>query len=156
MGTRQSSRRAARLSWGVLNADNWNVGLSAAAGRTMETMGNRILDGDPGQTTLAALDATWLVNAFEHRFEADIGKLRDEKAWAVFYRLGWVLDGEARWKAEAQPQYLSLAEDGAFGFSLCLSWLATADLTIRAQYDYNDAGEDHRVLVQLYYYKQVL
>ncbi len=147
---------AGRVSWGVLNAGNFNVGLSGAMGETMETMGNQVLDDDPRKMALVAFDATWLRDGFEHRFEADYGRLWEEDAGGLFYRLGWVLDGEARWKLEAQPQYIAIGEKKSFGFSFCLSHLLTADLTLRAMYDYNEREDDHRIILQAYFYKQVL
>jgi hypothetical protein len=147
---------AGRVSLGVLNRDNWNAGLSAALGETLETMGNQMLDDEPRRMALAALDATLLRDNIEHRFEADAGRLWGEPAWIVLYRLGWALDGEARWKLEAQPQYVSLDGEKSFAFSLCASHVLTPDVTLRAMYDYNDLERDHRILLQVYLYRQVL
>jgi hypothetical protein len=147
---------AARVSYGVLARDNWNVGLSAAAGETLETMGNRVVDDEPRETYLAALDATLLRDQFEHRFEADAGRIRDEEAWVLLYRLGWVLDGEARWKLEAQPRYLSMAGEGSFLLSVAATHVLTPDITVRAMYDYDERNDDHRFIFQVYLYTRVL
>jgi hypothetical protein len=147
---------AARVSRGVLSGDNWNVGLSASAGETLETMGNQVLEEEPRDMALAALDATLLRDGLEHRFEADAGKLWGDDAWALFYRLGWVLDGEGRWKIEAQPQYLAVGGEKSFGFSFGGTHLLTPDVTLRLMYDYSQAEDDHRVILQVYLYKQVL
>jgi len=37
--------------------------------------------------------------------------------------------------------------------SLCFSALITADLTFRTMYEFNHVEDDHRAIVQLYYYK---
>jgi hypothetical protein len=146
---------AGRISYGVLARDNYNLGLSVSAGDTLETMGNQVLVGEPRAMRLAAVDVTLLRNSFEHRLDVEGGKLWNEDAWAVFYRLGWVLDGEARWKLEAQPTRLSVGGEEDFQFSLCATHVLSADLTLRVMYNYDDLEQDHRVVLQLYYYKQV-
>jgi hypothetical protein len=146
---------AARASAGVLAQENWNLGLSAAAGKTLETMGYTVLDRDPKRLALLSLDLTVLRNRLEHRLEAMGGELLDERAWALLYRLGIVLDGESRWKVEGQPSYLRTGDEDSVQAAVCLSHQATPDLTIRTEYAYESLEPDHRVLLQLYYYHRL-
>ena len=71
---------------------------------------------------------------------------------AVMYRLGILFGPEERLKIEAQPTYWR-SGDNNWLMSLCFSALATSDLTFRTMYEYNHAEDDHRVILQLYYYK---
>ncbi|HEY6000164.1 MAG TPA: hypothetical protein VI078_12825 [bacterium] len=146
---------AARVGHGVVNRDNWTLGLSAAAGETLETMGNAVLESEPADLRLVALDAALLRDNLEHRVELEGGRLWGESAFAVLYRLGVLLDGEGRWRIEAQPEYLEAGGEKGFQGDLCLSVLATADLTLRLLYSYNEADDDHRVVFQVYYYHQI-
>jgi len=146
---------AGRVGYGVVNRDNYTLGLSFAGGRTLETMGNAVLEAEPADFRMLALDAALLRDNLEHRLELDAGRLWGEDAWAVFYRLGILLDGEGRWKIEAQPEYVETGGERGFQGDLCVSVLATADLTVRLLYSYNELEDDHRVVLQLYYYRQI-
>ncbi len=39
--------------------------------------------------------------------------------------------------------------------SLCISALATSDLTVRLAYTYDHSTDDNRVVLQLYYYHKM-
>jgi hypothetical protein len=146
---------AGRVGYGVVNRDNYTLGLSVAWGETLETMGNAVLDPEPAALRLVAFDAALLRDNVEHRVEFEAGRLWGEGAFAVSYRFGILFDGEGRWKLEGQPQYLEAGGQQGFQGDLCLSVLATADLTLRMLYSYNEPADDHRVVLQLYYYRQI-
>jgi hypothetical protein len=146
---------AGRVGYGVVNRDNYTIGLSAAAGETLETMGNAVLESEPADLRLVALDAALLRDNFEHRVEVETGRLWGEDAFAVLYRVGVLFDGEGRWKLEVQPQYLKAGGEKGFQGDVCLSVLATADLTLRLLYSYNETEDDHRAVLQVYYYHQI-
>jgi hypothetical protein len=105
--------------------------------------------------TLAGLDFTLLRNNFEHRFDFLAGKWLGEDTYAMFYRFGVNLDREGRLKIEAQPTYWKFGEEKNYQLSLCVSALATSDLTIRLGYTYDHLANDNRVVLQLYYYTPV-
>lgn len=146
---------AGRVGWGVVNRDNATVGLSIAAGETLETMGNAVVEPEPADLRLVALDAALLRDNLEHRFEIQAGRLWGEDAFAALYRLGVLLDGEGRWRIEAQPEYLEAGGTKGFQGDLCLSVLATADLTLRLLYSYNEPNDDHRIILQVYSYHPI-
>jgi hypothetical protein len=146
---------AGRVGYGVVARDNYTVGLSVAAGQTLETMGNAVLESEPAALTLVALDAALLRDNLEHRVELEAGRLWDRDAFALSYRFGVVFDGEGRWKLEAQPQYLKAGDRQGFQGDLCLSVLASADVTLRLLYSYNEPDDDHRVVLQVYLYHQI-
>lgn len=146
---------AGRVGHGVVNRDNYTLGLSVAAGETLETMGNAVLESEPAELKLVAVDAALLRDNLEHRIEIDAGQVWDQDAFAVSYRFGILFDGEGRFKLEAQPQYLKAGGEKGFQGDLCLSVLATADLTLRALYSYNEPKDDHRIVLQFYFYHQI-
>jgi hypothetical protein len=145
-----------RLSFGVLNNDNWSVGLSAAYGKTLETMGYEVRSPDPLPFRLGGVDISYLWNNLENRLEAVCGKKYGEKTWAMFWRLGVNLLEESRLKWEAQPVVLWEGEGTNLEFGTGLSYLATADLTLRTMVVYNQHERETRVVFQVYYYKRML
>ena len=146
---------AARVSYGVLNRDNWNLGFSLGAGQTLETMGYTMIDDEPQPMQLAGADMTILRDNMEHRFDVLAGKWLDKDGYALFYRFGINLDQEGRLKIEAQPTYWKFGEDRNYQMALCISAMATPNLTIRTAYVYDDNTNDNRFLVQLYYYRPI-
>jgi hypothetical protein len=146
---------AARASYGVLNRDNMNLGFSLGYGRTLETMGYELIDGDPREMLLAGADLTILRNNFEHRFDLLAGKWLDKDTYALFYRFGVNLFQEGQLKAEAQPTYWKFGENENYQMSLCFSSQATSNLTVRLGYTYDHDSDDNRVLLQLYYYRPI-
>jgi len=152
---KKSYMTTARVSYGVLSRDNMNIGLSLGYGNTLDTMGYKLRDPEPRQMALAGLDLTFLRNNFEHRFDFLAGKWLGEDTYALFYRIGVNLAQEGRLKLEAQPTYWKFGEEENYELSLCLSFLATSNLTIRMAYTYDHDANDNRVVMQLYYYRPV-
>lgn len=145
-----------RLSLGVLNRDNWSLGLSGAYGEALETMGYAYLSTDPKPFQMAGLDITHVWNNLENRLEAMAGRKFGVDAWAVFWRLGVNLLEEERLKWELQP--IVTREGGESGLKLAtgLSFAATVDLTLRVMYAYDREEQDSRVVFQVYYYKRII
>ncbi len=146
---------AARVSYGVLNRDNWNLGFSLGAGQTLDTMGYTVLDSEARLMQLAGADLAILRDNLEHRFDVLAGKWMDNDSYALFYRFGMNLDPEGRLKIEAQPTYWKLGDAKNYQMALGVSVVATSDLTIRTAYIYDDRTNDNRFLVQLYYYRLI-
>ena len=146
---------AARASYGVLTQDNMNLGFSLSYGRTLETMGYELIDGDPREMLLAGADLTILRNNFEHRFDLLAGKWLGNETYALFYRFGANLFQEGQLKIEAQPTYWKFGGDEDYQLSLCFSSQVTSNLTVRLGYTYDHASDDNRVLLQLYYYRPI-
>ncbi len=144
-----------RLSFGVLNSDNWSVGLSGAYGETLETMGYNIMSPEPLPFRLAGIDIASLWNNLENRLEAAYGEKNGEKTWAMFWRLGVNLLEESRLKWELQPVFLGEGERTRLEIGTGLSYLATADLALRTMVIYNRQERDARIVFQAYYYKRI-
>jgi hypothetical protein len=146
---------AARVSYGVLSQDNINAGFSLGYGNTLDTMGYELRDSKPREMMLAGADLTILRNNLEHRFDLLAGKWLGDDTYALFYRFGVNLDQEGRFKIEAQPAYWKSGEEKNYQLSLCLSILATSNLTVRVAYTYDRDARDNRGILQLYYYRPI-
>ena len=142
---------AGRAAYGVLNEDNYSLGLSVGYGETLATMGNELLAAEPQDMRLAGVDLAVLRNNLEHRFDLLAGEWLGQGTQAAMYRFGYLFGPEQRLKIELQPTWWRTSEKNWL-FSLCFSALVTADLTFRTMYEYNQDEEDHRAIVQLYYY----
>ncbi|MGE5663663.1 MAG: hypothetical protein ACM31I_04975 [Deltaproteobacteria bacterium] len=142
---------AGRIAYGVLNEDNYTVGLSAGYGRTLDTMGYEVRDPDPRPMRLLGTDFAFLWNNLENRFDFLAGDWLDRDVVAAMYRLGLLLDPEGRLKLEVQPTVWRYGWNNWL-VSACASAVVTPDLTFRAMYEYNWEVRDHRVIAQLYYY----
>ncbi len=146
---------AGRVSFGVLNEDNYSLGLSGGIGRTLDTMGYKLREPEPAFMRMAGADFALLRNAFEHRFDLLYGKWLGLDTVAFMYRLGILLDSGGRLKLEAQPTWWRVeGEDGdRLLLSGCFTGVVTPDLTSRTMYEYDRESRDHRVVTQLYLYK---
>ena len=153
--TGQNYMTAARASYGVLNRDNFNIGLSLSTGRTLNTIGYTVVDPVPQSMGLAGIDLAILRDNFEHRFEALIGQFLGEDIEAVFYRFGMNLGDEGQYKIEAQPAYWKSGEERNYEGALCFSYRATANFTVRTEYVYDHPLNDNRFLLQLYFYEKL-
>jgi hypothetical protein len=143
---------AARVGYGVLNEDNYSVGLSAAYGRTLDTMGYTLRDGELRRMRLAGVDAALLRDNLEHRVDFLAGEWLGQDALAAMYRIGYLFGPEQRLRIELQPSWWRSGSDENWLASACFSALVTPDLTLRTMYEYNRNDDDHRVIAQLYYY----
>jgi hypothetical protein len=146
---------AGRISFGVLSRDNITLGFSLGYGNTLDTMGYDLRDPEPRQMSLGAMDLTLLRDYFEHRFDLYAGQWLGQETYALFYRFGVNLDQEGRLKIEAQPTYWKFGNEENFQMNVCVSALATSDLTVRLGYTYDNLNSDHRFILQLYYYRPV-
>jgi len=145
-----------RFSFGVLSRDNWSLGISAAAGEALETMGYSLMSPDPMPFRMAGMDIAHVWNNLENRLEAMIGRKFGRDAWAVFWRLGVNLLEEERLKWEIQPIMIREGEKSTLKLGTGLSFLATADLTLRVMYAYDREERDSRVIFQVYYYRRII
>ncbi len=142
---------AGRVAYGVINEDNYTLGLSAGYGRTLDTMGYKLRDPDPRDMRLVGGDFALLRDNLEHRFDIFAGKWLGADTVAAMYRLGYLFGPEQRMKVELQPTYWSSNGENWL-MSACFSAMVTSDLTARVMYEYNHNDDDHRAVAQLYYY----
>jgi len=146
---------AARISKGVLEQENYTIGISGAYGDVMETMGYDLLSPDPMPFHMGAVDLAYLWERYESRIEFMAGGRNDESSYAVSWRLCLNLLPESRLKLEAEPMVTKLMGNSSFMLSAGVSYQATADLALRSMYQYLDETDDNRVLLQVYYYRRI-
>lgn len=145
---------AGRISVGVLNEDNWNIGISGGIGRTLDTMGYQLLEKDPKKAVLYGVDATFLHNNLEHRFDVLHGIWLGEKTTAAMYRLSILLGSEGWFRIEAQPMWWKTAGED-YLLSSCISAQVTSNFTVRVMHEYDHRSRDNRAILQLYLYMPV-
>lgn len=146
---------AGRVSKGVLNQENYNIGLSAGYGKILEVMGYHLMSGQPAESAMAGLDAAWLRNNWENRIELVAGRRAGHGTFALFWRAGVGLLEENRLKLEIQPVVWRTEGMTRIQFSAGVTYLAHADWTLRAMYLYDKEMKDSRIVFQVYYYKGI-
>jgi len=145
-----------RISYGILNQDNTNVGFSAAYGQTLDTMGYHLLSPDPMLYKMLGVDFSYFWNNWETRFEVQAGNKMGENSLALYWLAGINLLEEGRLKLEAQPVFRKQGGRTTFDFAAGVTWLATRDVTLRAVYAYDHMERGSRVVFQVYFYKRIL
>ncbi len=146
---------SARISWGVLEQDNYNLGVSGAWGDILETMGYELMSDEPVAFHMASVDFTSLRTRYESRVEVMAGERMDDPAYALFWRGTMNLLAENRLKLEVQPAIWRMLGESSFDLSAGVSGQITTDLALRAMYQYIDDSEDNRIVFQVYYYKGI-
>ncbi len=144
---------AVRISGGVLNRDNYNVGFSLASGKTLDSMGYHLMSPDPIGFQLAALDLAYLWRNFENRIEIMAGKKNEQNVALLFWRLGTNFLGENRLKFEIQPVLMKIGPVTDYQLSGGISFQLSQDLALRSLYQYLHKTGDQRIVFQVYYYK---
>jgi hypothetical protein len=144
---------AARLAEGILERDNFNIGLSFGFGKVLDVMGNYLLSDTLVPIRMAELDMTWLYDNWENRLEIALGDRILGPVAAVLWRVGLNLLRENRLKLEVQPALLVDKGRRNLNFSAGLTFLANADWTLRAMYLYDRRFRDSQLVFQIYFYK---
>jgi hypothetical protein len=146
-----------RGSFGVLSYDNYNIGLSLMGGRRPDTMG-AMIEPERKYILLGGLDFSFNHNNFEHKAEINAGWKTDTMLYAGFYRIGLNLMAENRLKLEGQYAYTRQSNDnsGDHAAGAGISYKLTSDLTLRSLYEWQYRSDDHRVVIQFYYYGALL
>jgi hypothetical protein len=144
-----------RVFRGTLERDNYSVGFSAAAGRVLDMMGTTLLSPSPQSFVVAGLDVSWLSDNFENRFDVMAGEKDRKQAIALLWRGGLNLLPENRLKLEVQPVFWKVGDESFFRLGAGLTFLANADITLRAMFEHDGDTRDNRLVLQLYYYKRL-
>lgn len=150
---RGNALAAVRISRGVLNRDNTNIGFSLASGRVLDSMGYHLMSPDPVGFHMAALDFCHLWKNFENRIEIMAGKKAGQNSLLFFWRLGTNWLEENRLKAEIQPIWMKRGPVSEWQLSGGVSFQVSADLALRSLYQYLPRTGDHRIILQIYFYK---
>jgi hypothetical protein len=151
-----SHMAAARYSYGVLNRDNFNTGISGAWGSVYDTMGYEKMMEDPGSLRIMGADATFFWERFEARLEIMGGEKFHEDFMALFGRFGVNFMEENRLKLEFQPVYIFRNSGDTVNLYTGATLIALPELTLRCMYHYDREADDHRFVAQAYYYGKLI
>jgi hypothetical protein len=132
-----------RISYGILNYDGHNLGISILRGKIKyQHMMDKM------SVFLGGIDFAYDYTYFEHRLQLFAGK-EDRGLWGIFYRLSAKLLDEGRLRLDGQVFYRKSREsfyELAFGPSYRLN--SYFDVKFAYAYQQND----QRSVFQLYYY----
>ncbi len=145
---------AARVSYGVLDRDNYSLGLSGAAGDVLESMGTHVIGG-PVPFRCLSLDASHRWRNLETRLEFLAGEKDGLDVLALFGRFGVLFLDEGRFRIDLQPVALRTAGEWETELAAGLSYQATADLAVRGLVLRDSGRRDTRVVLQVYFYKSL-
>ena len=143
---------SARVSKGVLAKDNYNAGLYFSGGKVPGVMGYHIEDSKPKTYDFAGTDLAYLWDRFELRGDLRIGQKDGGDVYAALGRFGVNLMEENRLKLEFQTVITKTAGVRDYFLASGLACSATADLSFRTMFEYENLGADKRVVTQMYYY----
>ncbi|MCX8043644.1 MAG: hypothetical protein N3B18_05885 [Desulfobacterota bacterium] len=147
---------AGRGSYGVLAQDNYTVGISFAYGKPLETIGYKKMMTDPKKTFLVGCDIAYFWNNLEMRVEAGAGENRDEESYAILGRFGLLLYDEERMKIEAQPVYWKRGSERSYELAGGATWKLNTHTTLRSMYIYDAFKNGNRIVLQVYWYYNLL
>ena len=146
---------SARISKGVLARDNYTAGLYYSGGRIPDIMGYHIENRKPRTYNVTGTDIAYLWDRFELRGDLRIGQRGGRNIYAALGRFGVDLMEENRLKLEFQT--VTTKADGTLDYFLAsgLSCTATAELSLRTMFEYENLGADKRLITQAYYYFKI-
>jgi len=141
-----------RISHGILNSDNYTVGLSAMFGEILDTMGYKVLNDEPKDVWLVGGDLAVNTYNIEHKFEIAIGEKNSNSTFAGLYRLSFNFLEENKLKLEFQPTYTKKEKDENYILGSGVGYLLNQDITTRFMYEHSNNTNDNRYIFQIYYY----
>ena len=145
-----------RLSYGILDKDNYTVGLSFANGQIFDMIDYHRLNSNLYPTNSAGMDLSWNLNRFEFKFEASIGTMGDYDINGTLLRVGYNLIPKNKLKLEVQPVLSRTIDEGpTYKFYGGISYALTDYLALRAMYEYNNFTTDRMVITQVYFNRRV-
>ncbi|MFA5857896.1 MAG: hypothetical protein WC955_02405 [Elusimicrobiota bacterium] len=143
-----------RTAYGVIERDNFNIGLSIGFGNTADFMGYHRMNPGLSRTVLTGIDCSYFVNNHEFRLESVIGDMQNDYVHGFLFRYGINFFDENRLKIEFQPVLEKTAgQNEFFKFYTAVTFIINEYLTLRSMYNYSQATGDGKIICQLYLYK---
>jgi len=143
---------SSRVSKGVLNRDNYNLGAYFTGGKIPDVVGYHILDSRALAYDFLGVDFAYLWDRFELRADLRKGEKDGSASYAALGRIGMNLLEENRLKLEIQPVFTKTAREQANSVAGGFSYTSSPELTWRSTYEYDRSDNDHRLIFQMYYY----
>ena len=150
---------AAHASYGVLNRDNYSVGVTLQRGLILEGMGyhfghNKFLHPQK----LIGLDGQYRYNNLETAVDVYAGEFLYKDTYSILLRQGINLLPEETLKLEAQGIWRQFVGNHFVNYSLSATYKLTPDLALRTMYTFEDkthTPEAGKIVAQIYYYKSL-
>ena len=147
-----------RISKGDLNQQNYNAGLSAAYGMTLETMGYHLVMDEPIQHGMAGADLTHYSGPWEDRVEFVWDRSQTDldhvSRFVLFHRLTLNILSENRLKLDFQQMWVKRKAALDADFSLGVSYQFMSDLTARLAFATN-SERSTKAAAQVYWYYKI-
>ncbi|MBI3599826.1 MAG: hypothetical protein HY097_04180 [Nitrospinae bacterium] len=159
---------AGRIGIGDPSFDNYNLGFSALYGKTIDSMGKRLVSSDTPLKRRIGIDVSLFYGSFELRGEAVYGTEDEKDVAGTWARIYYFLTPDQKWRMDMQYQnwYHNLNKKGVVDSAayaetssaqvLGFSYKLNAPYLLRIYYAHDIEGrtgkEDDKVMFQLYYY----
>jgi len=144
---------AGRLGYKELSRDNYTLGLGFRKGKTLETMGYKILHGAKQHPeVMASADMAWRYLNYELKADASHGEFLNRPSSALLMRGTLYLLGEDRLAIETQYLGWERVGDKQTELSLSTSLRLSPYLSIRTLASYDPEAASEKYLLQLYWY----
>lgn len=150
-----------RISKGDLNQQNHNMGVSAAYGMTLETMGYHLVMDEPIQHGIAGADFTHFTGPWEDRVEIVWDRVQTDldhvSRFVLFHRITLNIMSENRLKLDFQQIWVKRKTALDADFSLGLSYQFMSDFTARLSFTrmLEQATKATEAAAQLYWYHKI-
>jgi len=142
-----------RFSYGILNKDNYSIGLSFSNGNIFDMVDYHRLSDTLYSATSGGVDFSWNIKKIELKCESIIGSMGCNDINGTLVRVGYNLLKDNRMKLELQPMVSSTIDNGQdYKIYSGITYMLSRFFTIRAMYEYNHFNNDHLTIGQLYYY----
>lgn len=145
---------AGRVGFGDLARDNWTIGISAAYGEVLMSMGYQIMhDKMTHSLLLAGTDFSYRYLNWELKSDLLAGSYHSDLAYTFLARLGHYLLPEDRLALELQNIFEETNGKSSQSYAIQMSYRLTPYTTVRALYEFLNPQDQHKVALQLYYYR---
>jgi hypothetical protein len=145
-----------RLSYGILERDNYTVGMSFGNGQIYDMVDYHRMSDILYPSTSGGVDFSWNLKRFEVKFEASIGTMGSNDVNGTLLRIGYNLIPKNKLKIEVQPVLSRTIDEGpAYKMYSGISYALTDYLAIRAMYEYNNFTNDHTTITQVYFNRRI-
>jgi hypothetical protein len=143
---------SARVSYGVLNNDGYNIGISKADGTVLQAVGYEFTQGDKFDINYTGVDGAFLFDNYELRAENTSGARMDEAYNSFMIRGGVKFLDEDALKLELQQTAYTQGGESDHIDSASVSYILDESTTLRAMYISDELTDDIKLVAQVYYY----
>ena len=143
---------SARISYGVLSSDNFNVGLSKINGTSVMAMGYEVMPEALYNIDLTGIDSAVLYENYELRAETSSGSRMGEDYRSSFIRAGIKLLDEELLKIEIQQVSYTQGNETDHIGAVCVSYLYDENTALRLIYQNDELLDDIKIVGQVYHY----